>query len=158
MYITDERRGIKFTVPGEPQGKQRPRWAPRGTYTPKKTVEFETYIRELFAIGFPDFVPFDGALEIRLHIFVSIPESTSRKKRKMMMDGEIKPTKKPDYDNVAKAVGDSLEKIAFKNDNQFVRAVIDKDFSDKPRLEITIKPFFSRLPHLRPPHPPPPPY
>jgi len=33
---------------------------------------------------------------------------------------------------------DSLEKLAYKNDSQIVRAVIDKDYSERPRLEITI--------------------
>jgi len=56
----------------------------------------------------------------------------------MMKLGIIKPTKSPDADNILKTVMDSLEKLAYKNDSQIVRVVMDKDYSERPRLEITI--------------------
>jgi len=39
---------ITLTIPGEPKGKQRPRWGKRGIYSSKDTVNYETYIKELF--------------------------------------------------------------------------------------------------------------
>ncbi|MBA7556431.1 hypothetical protein ES705_49139 [subsurface metagenome] len=67
-----------------------------------------------------------------------MPKSTSKKKLGEMKMGIIKPTKRPDVDNVVKTVMDSLEKLAYKNDSQIVRVVMDKDYSERPRLEITI--------------------
>lgn len=129
---------IFLVVPGEPQGKQRPKWSPVGTYTPKKTVSFEAYIKELFAIKYPDFIPLDSELTINIWAGLLIPKSTSKKKEGLMKMGIIKPTKRPDVDNCLKLVMDALEKLAYKNDSQIVRAVIDKDYSERPRLEITI--------------------
>jgi Holliday junction resolvase RusA-like endonuclease len=129
---------IKLTIPGEPQGKQRARWSKRGTYTPKETVNYETYIKELFVIKYPDFVPMEGPLRISLDIKVSIPASTSKKRRDLMARMILKPTKKPDFDNIHKVVCDALEKLAYKNDNQFVFGSWEKNYSNQPRLEITI--------------------
>jgi len=129
---------ITLTIPGEPRGKQRPKWSPVGTYTPKKTVTYEAYIKELFAIKYPAFIPLDSALTIKIWAGLLIPKSTSKKKEGMMKLGIIKPTKSPDADNILKTVMDSLEKLAYKNDSQIVRVVMDKDYSERPRLEITI--------------------
>jgi len=129
---------ISLTIPGEPKGKQRPKWSPVGTYTPKKTVSYEAYIKELFAIKYPAFIPLDSALTMKIWMGLLIPKSTSKKKEGMMKMGIIKPTKRPDVDNVLKTVMDALEKLAYKNDSQIVRVVIDKNYSERPRLEITI--------------------
>ena len=130
---------IELTIPGEPQGKQRVRWAPKGTYTPKKTVNYETYIKELFVIKYPDFILLEGPLRIRLLICYTIAPSASQKRQRMMESGEILPTKIPDYDNVAKTVSDALEGIAYKNDSYICKAEIDKFYSRRPRLEIRLE-------------------
>ena len=42
---------IKLTIPGEPCAKQRPRTTKQGhTYTPQKTVNYETLVYEKFPI------------------------------------------------------------------------------------------------------------
>ena len=129
---------ISLTIPGEPRGKQRPRWQKFGTYTPKETVSYEAYIKELFAIKYPDFIPLDSALTVKIWAGLLMPKSTSKKKEGMMKLGILEPTKRPDVDNILKAVMDALEKLAYKNDSQICHVVIDKDYSDRPRLEITI--------------------
>jgi len=129
---------ISLTIPGEPKAKQRPKWFKHGTYTPEKTVSYESYIKELFAIKYPDFIPIESALTAHLWAGLTIPKSVSKKKEGMMKLGIIKPTKRPDVDNILKTVMDALEKLAYKNDSQIVRVVMDKDYSERPRLEITI--------------------
>ena len=43
-------RKISFVIPGQPQGKLRPKTVRRGIhvalYSPEKTVNYETYIKE----------------------------------------------------------------------------------------------------------------
>jgi len=129
---------ISFVVPGEPQGKLRARWSPHGTHTPQKTINYETYIKEMFAVSHPDFVPLEGALAMQLTAWLMIPKATSKRKEKLMIDRVIRPTKKPDFDNIIKTVCDALEKLAYKNDNQIVTAIIHKFYSVSPRLEIEI--------------------
>ena len=130
---------IILTIPGEPKGKQRPRWHKVGTYTPKETVDYETYIKELFVIKYPDFELLETALRLGLTAYLKIPKSKSQKKQALMESNDIKPTKKPDLDNVLKIFLDALEGLAYKNDNQFVRIDAFKCYSSKPRLEISIK-------------------
>ena len=130
---------IILTIPGEPKGKQRPRWHKVGTYTPKETVDYETYIKELFVIKYPDFELLETALRLGLTAYLTIPKSKSQKKQALMESNDIKPTKNPDLDNILKIFLDALEGLAYKNDNQFVRIDAFKCYSSKPRLEISIK-------------------
>lgn len=133
-----EKSKILFIVPGQPQGKLRARWSPHGTHTPQKTVNYETYIKEMFVISYPDFVPLEGALTINISAWVMIPKATSKKKRRLMEERILRPTKRPDFDNIIKVVADALESLAYKNDNQIVTSVFHKWFSERPRLEIEV--------------------
>jgi len=134
---------IELTIPGEPQGKQRPK-ARRmgrftGIYTPEKTVNYETYIKELFVTKYPDFMPLVGPLMLQFTAYVSIPASTSQKKRALMLEGIIIPEKKPDIDNILKIIMDALESVAYKRDSQIAIAIESKLYSDRPRLELKIQ-------------------
>ena len=42
-------------------------------------------------------------------------------------------------DNIAKAILDSLNGIAYKDDSQIVSMVVSKKYSNRPRVEITLK-------------------
>jgi len=134
---------IELVVPGEPQGKLRAKAVRIGphvsTYTPDKTVKFETYIRELFAVKYPDFVPMEGALILKFIAWISIPKSTSKKKKILMQKGVLRPTKKPDIDNIEKLILDALQSLAFKTDSQVVAVLSFKYCSERPRLEIKIE-------------------
>jgi len=91
---------IHLTIPGEPKAKQRPKWFKHGTYTPEKTVSYESYIKELFATKYPEFMPKETALTLHIYAGLFMPKSTSKKKVDMMKLGIIKPIKKPDVDNL----------------------------------------------------------
>ncbi|NVM21407.1 MAG: RusA family crossover junction endodeoxyribonuclease [Desulfobacterales bacterium] len=129
---------ITLRVPGEPQGKLRPKWSPVGTYTPKKTINYETYIKQLFATKYPSFQPLEGELTLELGIYQTIPKSFSKKKKDLMERRIVRPTKRPDIDNVIKSVFDALEGLAYKNDSQFIEVAASKFFDLEPRLNIRI--------------------
>lgn len=138
---------VSFMVPGEPVAKGRPRFSVRkskdgGAYvsvrTPDKTVIYENQVKMEYrdqtgGFKFPD----DAMLEIEIEAYFSIPKSASKKKRAAMLTGEIRPTKRPDADNVLKCM-DALNGIAFRDDSQIVRAVVDKFYDAAPRLIVTI--------------------
>lgn len=125
---------IKFTIPGEPTGKGRPRVTKFGTFTPEKTVSYENLIK----VTYPGKM-LEGQLEIEVQAYYSIPKSTSKKRRELMMLGEIRPTKKPDCDNVLKIIADALNKIAYNDDSQIVRAVVEKYYCENPRVEVELR-------------------
>ena len=133
-----EENKLSFVVPGQPQAKQRPRWSGHHMYTAKETVNFETYIKEMFVISYPDFIPLEGPLRMTIIARMMIPKSTSKKKAKLMTERIIRPDKKPDWVNISSAICDALEKLAYKNDSQIVTAVFHKFYSMRPRLEIEI--------------------
>jgi len=125
---------VKFTIPGEPVGKGRPRVTKKGTFTPEKTVNYENLVK----ITYPGKM-LEGELEIVVKAFYSIPKSASKKKTEQMLNGQIRPTKKPDCDNVLKIITDALNKIAYNDDNQIVRAVVEKYYSPYPRVEVELR-------------------
>jgi Holliday junction resolvase RusA-like endonuclease len=129
---------IHLVVPGEPIGKARPRWSQHGTYTPTKTVNYETQIKERFAAEHPGHIPLTCAVRMEVRAFFSIPKSASRTKAEAMRLNQITPTKKPDADNCLKIVADALNGIAYRDDSQIVWAEIRKGYSEVPRIEIVI--------------------
>ena len=77
-------------------------------------------------------------LDIRIFAYYSIPKSTSKKKRELMLAGKIRPTKKPDFDNIAKIICDSLNGIAYQDDKLIVDGMFRKFYSEQPRVEVKI--------------------
>ena len=79
-------------------------------------------------------------MELTIKAFMGIPASAWKKKREQMIFGEIKPTKKPDWDNIGKLVTDALNGIAWHDDAQIVKSTVIKVYTaDKPRIEVTIR-------------------
>ena len=55
-----------------------------------------------------------------------------------MERGLILPTKKPDADNIAKAILDALNGLAYYDDAQVVHLEVQKRYSNEPRAEVFI--------------------
>ena len=70
---------VKFTVLGEPRGKQRPRMTRNGhTYTPAETVQYENLVRMEYRRQCSDYrFPDDAALDMRIMAYYAIPKSAS---------------------------------------------------------------------------------
>lgn len=132
----------RFTILGEPKGKGRPRFN-RNTghaITPKDTVNYETlvhmeYLEQCKEFRFND----DEMLDMRIIAYYSIPKYASKKKKAAMLAGEIRPTKKPDMDNVVKIIADSLNQVAYRDDTQIVDCQCRKFYSETPRVEVIIR-------------------
>lgn len=140
----DAMKQIKFSIPGQPFGKQRPRVVSRGTfskaYTPKETVSYENLVKLMYSQAAKGKMFADGAmLDVRIIAYYDIPKSTSKKKRKEMLEHKIRPAKKPDWDNIGKIVCDSLNLVAYHDDSAVVDAQVRKFYSENPRVDVTIK-------------------
>lgn len=132
---------VSFSVLGEPKAKQRPRFNMKSgmTYTPKQTVSYENLVRleyeqQCDRYKFPD----DAMLKMYIRAFYGIPKSAPKKKVYGMEMGFIRPIKKPDTDNIAKSVADSLNQIAYKDDSQIVVLFVEKFYAHNPRVEVEI--------------------
>lgn len=130
---------LTITIPGEPVAKARPRVTRAGiTYTPAKTVNYETLVKELFCVAYPDHRPVEVPVRMLLKAYFGIPASWSKKKQQASLCGRIRPTKRPDWDNLGKLVSDALNGMAYRDDAQIVEATAAKWYSDRPRVEIEI--------------------
>ena len=136
---------INFTVLGTPVGKARPRITRFGAYTPEKTIVAEDTIRREYAASC-DNVKFDAERPLRMKVdaYFPIPQSASAKKKADMTSNAVRPTKKPDWDNLGKLVSDALNQVAYYDDKQIVDCTVRKFYSDKPRLEIEIDEIMER--------------
>lgn len=134
---------IKFNVLGEPQGKARPRMSFFGgkirVYTPKKTVDYERTIRSAYKNAIKHRFEKGVPLEITIEAFTAPPKRTSKKLLAEMIEGKIFPTKKPDIDNIQKAILDALNGVAFFDDSQICDIRATKRYALVPRVKITIK-------------------
>lgn len=130
--INERVREMNFTVLGVPRGKSRPRFTRNGhTYTPKETILYENLVAASY-----DGEKLEGNLSAKIVCYFPIPSSLSKKKKAEMLTERVYYNHKPDLDNLAKIILDSLNGIAFDDDKQVVRLEVEKYYSDRPRAEI----------------------
>ena len=137
----DREKPIIITVFGEPSPKGRPRFFKKGnfvgTYTDKKTREAENdFLNQAISMR-PD-KPLEDALDIRILVYRSIPKNLSKKKRAEAIANTLRPVKRPDFDNYAKMVCDSLNKIFWKDDSQIVSCFVAKYYAEQPKVVVMI--------------------
>jgi len=133
---------IFFTVP-QVSGKGRPRFARQGTfvktYTDAKTLTYEKSIQTYAKQAMGSTNPLIGAVAAYLHIGIPIPPSYSKTRQKACIEGLERPTKKPDIDNIVKAVLDGMNGIVYLDDKQVVDLHLTKVYSSKEGIDIMVK-------------------
>ena len=139
---------IIVVVDGEPQGKGRPRAFRAGKgvrmFTPEKTRAYEETLAVEARKAMAKLPPFECPCLLELRMVFGIPASWSKSKRKAALAGEIVPTKKPDTDNVIKALCDSLNAIVWVDDVQVTDVIAHKRFGEHPHIEARITPLNAR--------------
>ena len=125
-----------LTIPMRAIGKARPRLGRNGTYTPEATKAAQNQIGWEWAAAFSG-PPLVGPIRLTIRAEYTPPASWSAKKRQAAM-GTWKTTK-PDFDNVAKLVGDALNNVAFGDDAQVADASIEKVFGPEDKIIITVE-------------------
>lgn len=131
---------ISFEIPGRPVPKARPRVTKTGhAYTPKSTQDYEKAVRLSWykAAGrykYPQGTP----LSVAIIAYFQIPKNTPKKR---IAETLAQPyTSRPDLDNVAKAILDALNGVAYDDDAQIVRLVTEKHRAIEPRVMVFISP------------------
>lgn len=129
---------VQFVIPGPPKGKARARTLKNGhSYTPKETVQYENLVKLCYR-EVSNEPPHNGPVEVIISALYPIPKSASNKKHRLMLEGSIRPTVKPDCDNVAKMVCDALNGIAYRDDSQVVSCNVSKSYWVSPQVEVTL--------------------
>ncbi|AZD50526.1 RusA family crossover junction endodeoxyribonuclease [Pseudomonas chlororaphis] len=135
---------VSFVVPGDAVGKGRPRVSTIGgharMFTPKKTANYETLIAMAAQQAMQDRELITGPVLLEMKILVSVAASWSKKKAAAALAGQVMPTKKPDADNVLKAICDGINGIVFKDDVQVVNVSMSKRFAETPGVYVRVVP------------------
>ena len=131
---------MKFIILGKPVAKARPRMTKQGfAYTPQKTVNYENLVKYTFQSEFPNHKPFEGYIKATITAIFDVPKSYSKKKRKELLEGHNNYDHKPDTDNLAKIILDSLNGIAYKDDSQVTLLTINKEYGEQAKVIVEIE-------------------
>lgn len=135
---------IQITIPGEPRGKGRPKFARRGrfvtTYTDDKTASYENLIRLAARQAMAGAPPLNGPVRVSVHAWVAVPASFPAWRRKAALEGACRPAGKPDADNILKAVLDGLNGVAYLDDALVCQTSIAKHYAEAPSLVVDVEP------------------
>jgi Holliday junction resolvase RusA-like endonuclease len=124
-----------IVIYGEPMGKQRPRVCKGHAYTPEQTRNYEALVK-ISWLKEPK--KYKGYIRADIRAYYKIPKGTSKVEENAMRNAVIRPSKKPDLDNVAKIILDALNGMAYDDDKQVVELHIDKYYSATPRVEVEL--------------------
>lgn len=105
-------RSIIFTIPGIPTAWARARTHGKIHFTPDKQRAAMSVIQTIAYDAMSGMSPFDKPVRMVVHAYWPYPKTMSQKKR---ADTPHRPSR-PDWDNVAKLVGDSLNGIVYVDD------------------------------------------
>ncbi len=121
--------------------KERPRYNPKTKriYTPTKTASFEEKVKWAFKAKYNvktelSTRPFKAKI-----IAVFEPAASLSKKKKEELLFKIDYTKKPDADNIAKIVLDSLNGLAYKDDSQVSALLVLKDYGTENKVIVELE-------------------
>jgi Holliday junction resolvase RusA-like endonuclease len=140
---------VAFTIPGEPQGKGRSRIVKIGGFsrmaTPAKTVAYEGLVAMAAQQAMAGGQPFVGACAVEVECVFAMPKSMTKKHRIEALAGRMRPTKKPDGDNVLKAVCDGINGVVWVDDVQAVDSRVIKRYGETPCVQVRVALLDTRL-------------
>lgn len=135
---------IAFHLPGHPRGKGRARSFRVGNfvrhYTPAETRSYEGMIRLAAEKAMAGRPPIDRPVIVMMAAVFDIPKSFSKKRRAAALEGGEFPAKKPDLDNILKALTDAMNGVVVKDDCQIVSVRSSKVYGPAPLVSVTVTP------------------
>ena len=136
---------VVFCVDGQAVPQGRPRFAKNGhAYDPAKSREYKKLVALTAKEAMRGKVPFvkGTALRCLITIYCNIPKSLAKKDKQRAIDQSLRPTKKPDIDNIAKAITDAMNGIVYDDDAQITELHCQKYYGDDPKAVIVVEPIF----------------
>ena len=138
-----DRMRVDFLIPGEPVAKGRARSFVRhghvAHYTPEKTARYENLVRLAAQQAMRGAHPRDGALRLTVGAIFTIPASWSKKRQAEAINGPV--TKRPDLDNVVKAIKDGCNGVVWRDDCQVACLIATKTFGQAPGVWVCVEDF-----------------
>ncbi len=134
---------LRFHIPGEPIAKGRPRSFVRNGhvahYTPEKTARYENLVRLAAQQAMAGDAPREGAVRLTVAAVFAIPASWSKKRQAEAVRAPV--TKRPDLDNVVKAIKDGCNGVLWRDDCQVACLIATKTFGEIPGVLVCVDDF-----------------
>jgi Holliday junction resolvase RusA-like endonuclease len=139
---------IRVVIPGEPvaQGRQRHRIVRTNTgrefvqnYQPAKSKNWKAVAAWLMAREMDSRPPFAGPVTLDVVAYFTCPHSQWRKRTPL---GRRWHGKRPDFDNVGKAICDAAKGVLYLDDSQICDVRMRKIIAaqgEAPRVELTVR-------------------
>jgi len=126
---------ITLTIPGPPIPWKAPYVGCRGAFSPRTKImnDFRAILKSQYKENL-----ISTAIRCDLVFFMPIPKSVSKKKRELMINGNLRPITTPDRGNLLKLFEDCLQDSVICNDSLIVEGNASKWYSEMPRTLITI--------------------
>ncbi|WP_225218332.1 RusA family crossover junction endodeoxyribonuclease [Planococcus wigleyi] len=135
---------ISFEIMGEAQAQGRPRAGKSYSgktvlYDPATSRDFKQYVKLVASQHKPQEL-ITGPAHLELTFYQPTPKKYHTKPKQALIEaGLLLPVSRPDLDNLAKGVKDSLSKIIWQDDSQVVSMMVRKFYSMTPRVEVEIR-------------------
>lgn len=126
--------GIFFEIAGPAVPFARAGRNGRQSYTPRKQADFMSIVKDKAMKAMAGREPIAGPVELQIRITDIVPASWPKKKR----DAAVWVTKRPDVDNLAKILADSMNKIVFVDDAQVASLTVQKKYGPFCRVAVSI--------------------
>ena len=128
---------IEIIVPGAPVGKARPRVTKSGhAYTPEKTRAYEQKVKLCWKQQSGERFPPGAGICVEITAYMPIPSSLSMRKQEALLGKEH--LKKPDLDNIIKAILDALNGCAYGDDSVIWMITASKYYGRVPQVRIRL--------------------
>lgn len=128
---------IEITLAGKPLGKQVIQSSEGVFYKASKTNDYMARLTYAAQQVMEGRAPLTGPIKLSVQAFMPVAVSWPKKRQTAALIGEIRPTGKPDWDNIGKML-DALNLIVWTDDAQIVDGRVVKFYSDRPRLVVQV--------------------
>lgn len=131
---------LSFIFYFTPQATPRPRYSKftKSFYVKNKMNYNEIFAKYIKSIDNGQF-PIKTPTEFYCKVYLPIPSSMNKFDTILAELGLVHHISKPDFDNLAKTYSDMIQKHLIQDDAIIYRGVIEKHYSIKPRVEISIR-------------------
>lgn len=125
----------KYTILGDPRPQGRPKFFRRGNfvgaYDPKKSRDYKQTLAAQLAAQSPEFIEQGKAVSIYVEFVFARPKSLPKR-----VEDHVK---KPDLDNLIKALKDAAKGILWHDDSQVVQLSARKVYGATPMTVIEVR-------------------
>lgn len=136
------RKTYAFRIMGKVKAKQSVKFGANGVkYTPSDMVNYANWVKTCFYKEYPGHLPseLDGYnLTVQIYAYMSYPKSFSKEKRKLAEEWKIRPTVKPDWDNISKNICDALNGVAWPDDKAITDGAVHKYYDEYDYVNVII--------------------